>query len=103
MIFELLERIKNTDISVNKEKKHIYRLFKVNNRYKNFINIYLHYSSVRKEKTKIDFKISTEIRNWAKRWVDKDIEYIQQRARFAPEPVKSIARTVLMIADGGSK
>ncbi len=58
---------------------------------------------MRQKRTIINSKMSPEITKWATRWVTKDKEYLQQRARFAPEPVKSIAKLVLTVADGGSK
>jgi hypothetical protein len=58
---------------------------------------------VRQKRTVINSKISTEITEWATCWVIKDKEYLQQRARFAPEPIKSVAKLVLTIADGDSK
>lgn len=44
----------------------------------------------------IDFP--QEVVKWAKSWASQDCEYLKHRAKFAPEPIKSIARLVLNAA-----
>jgi len=43
--------------------------------------------------------LNPEVINWAKGWREKDGEYLRQRAQFAPEPMRSIAKLILAIAD----
>lgn len=43
--------------------------------------------------------LNPEVINWAKGWREKDEDYLRQRAQFAPEPTRSIARLILAIAD----
>ena len=43
--------------------------------------------------------LNPEVINWAKGWREKDEEYLKQRAQFAPEPTRSIAKLILAIAD----
>jgi hypothetical protein len=43
--------------------------------------------------------LNPEVINWAKGWREKDEDYLRQRAQFAPEPMRSIARLILAIAD----
>jgi len=43
--------------------------------------------------------LNPEVINWAKGWREKDEDYLRQRAQFAPEPTRSIAKLILAIAD----
>jgi hypothetical protein len=43
--------------------------------------------------------LNPEVINWAKGWREKDEDYLHQRAQFAPEPTRSIAKLILAIAD----
>ncbi|HEX7628046.1 MAG TPA: hypothetical protein VF354_03895 [Candidatus Methanoperedens sp.] len=43
-------------------------------------------------------EFSPEVITWAKSWVTRDRDYLNQRAKFAPEPIKSIARLALNAA-----
>jgi hypothetical protein len=45
-----------------------------------------------------DQPFSPEVVTWAKEWVSQDLDYLRQRARFAPEPIRSIAKLVLTAA-----
>lgn len=43
-------------------------------------------------------EFSPEVVRWAKSWASQDYEYLRQRAKFASEPIKSIAKLVLTAA-----
>lgn len=43
--------------------------------------------------------LNPEVINLAKGWREKDEDYLRQRAQFAPEPTRSIARLILAIAE----
>ncbi len=43
--------------------------------------------------------LNPKVINWAKGWREKDEDYLRQRAQFAPEPTRSIAKLILAITD----
>ncbi|MBU3967473.1 MAG: hypothetical protein KKG76_08880 [Euryarchaeota archaeon] len=48
-----------------------------------------------------DHNLNPEVINWAKGWREKDEEYLRQRAQFAPEPTRSIAKLILALGQPG--
>ncbi len=43
----------------------------------------------------VNINLCPEVRDWAYRWIARDKEYVEQRAQFAPEPTRSIAKLIL--------